>query len=241
VKALILAAGHGTRLGDLTRDRPKAMLPIGEEPLIAHTLRYLALHGFDQVAINLHFLPDLIVDHLGDGHRFGVSITYSREEALLGTAGSVKRLESFFAGEPDFLVIYGDLLIDQDLGQLLRFHRASAAAATLLLHQRPGSNSLVHREGDGRITAFVERPTEEERRHNPHPWVNSGVQVLGPRILQAIPASGACDLPRDVYIPLLARERICGFPLSGYRCAIDSSERLASAQRAFTDGHYRPR
>ncbi len=240
---MILAAGHGTRLGDLTRDRPKPMLPIGEEPLIAHTLRYLARHGYDHIAINLHFRPEIIENHVGDGRQFGVSVTYSHEEALLGTAGSVKRLEPFFRGEPDFLVIYGDLLIDQDLGQLLHFHRASAAAATLLLHQRPGSNSLVRREDDGRITDFLERPSDEQRRRAPHPWVNSGVQILGPRILQAIPAAGACDLPRDIYVPLLSqkRERIYGFPLSGYRCAIDSPERLAAAQSAFAEGRYRVR
>jgi NDP-sugar pyrophosphorylase family protein len=241
MKALILAAGHGTRLGPLTRELPKPLLPVGDEPLIGHTLRYLARHGFDQVAVNLHFLPHMIIDHVGDGRRFGVSVTYSHEEALLGTAGSVKRLQGFFAGESEFLVIYGDLLIDQDLSELLAFHRGTDAAATLLLHQRAGSNSLVRREDDGRITAFIERPTEEQRRQAPHPWVNSGVQLLGPRILQAIPASGACDLPRDVYIPLLARERICGFPLSGYRCAIDSPERLAAAQTAFADGRYRVR
>lgn len=241
MKALVLAAGHGTRLGELTRERPKPMLPVGEEPLIGHTLRYLARHGFDQVAINLHFRPEIIVDYVGDGRRFGVSVTYSHEDALLGTAGSVKRLEPFFVGEPEFLVIYGDLLIDQDLGALLAFHRQSDAIATLLLHQRPGSNSLVRRADDGRITDFIERPTDEQRRQAPHPWVNSGVQILGARILQAIPGSGAHDLPRDVYVPLVGRERIYGFPLSGYRCAIDSPERLTAAQSAFIDGTYRVR
>src|SRR6185295_10171390 len=104
-------------------------------------LRYLAGHGFDQVAINLHFRPDMVRDFVGDGSRFGVRVTWSDEEILLGTAGAVKRLEPFFSDVEDFLVIYGDLLVDQDLDTIVRHHRDVGAAATLLLHQRAGSNS----------------------------------------------------------------------------------------------------
>jgi NDP-sugar pyrophosphorylase family protein len=241
VRALVLSAGLGTRLGDLTRELPKPLLPIGGEPLLGHTLRYLAAHGFDEVAINLHFRPDLVRDYVGDGGRFGVRVTWSHEPTLLGTAGAVKRLEPFFAGEREFLVIYGDLLIDHDLGAMVRRHRDAGAAATLLLHQRPGSNSLVQMDGEGRITGFVERPTDEQRRASPFPWVNSGVQLLGRAVLDEIPAGAPCDLPRDVYVKLFARARIVGCELAGYRCAIDSPSRYAEAQAAFADGRYRRR
>ncbi len=239
MKALVLAAGYGTRLGDLTRDTPKPMLPIGGEPLLAHTLRYLARHGFTEVAVNLHFCPELVREHFGDGSRWGVRLTYSFEPELLGTAGAVKQLETFFAGESAFLVLYGDLLIDQDLAPLLELHRRRDASATLLLHQRPGSNSLVALDADGRIRDFIERPDEATRAAHPHPWVNSGCQLLNSRLLPLIPAGRPSDLPRDLYAPRAAGERFYGLPLTGYRCAIDSPARYAAAEAAFREGRYR--
>ena len=240
MKALVLCAGHGTRLGDLTRDTPKPMLPICGEPLLAYTLRYLTHYGFNQVAINLHFKPEMIMDYFGDGSRFGVVLHYSYEEVLLGTAGAIKKLETFFSDVDDFLVMYGDLLIDQDLTALMNFHRTKQASATLLLHQRAGSNSLVRMNEAQRITGFVERPTKAERQAAPYPWVNSGLQVLNRRMLDYIPAGRPADLPRDVYIPMLEQEPIYGFPLTGYRCAIDSPERYAEAQAAVAKGRYTP-
>jgi NDP-sugar pyrophosphorylase family protein len=239
VKALVLCAGLGTRLGELTRDTPKALLPIGGEPLIAHTLRYLARHGFDRVAINLHYRAGLIRDYVGTGKRFGVEVTYSPEERLLGTAGAVKRLADFWSGEREFLVIYGDLLVDEDLSAMLRLHQARAAGVTLLLHRRAGSNSAVRMNGAGRITAFVERPTGEQQRATPDAWVNSGVQILSPSLLDAIPDDRPSDLPRDVYVPLLTRVAMFGHSLRGFRCAIDSPARYAEAQEAFATGRYR--
>jgi NDP-sugar pyrophosphorylase family protein len=233
-----LCAGLGTRLGALTRETPKPMLPIADEPLLGHTLRHLAHHGFTDIALNLHFMPGLFKSHFGDGAKYGVRIHYSEEEALLGTAGSVKRLAAYLGEEEDFLVLYGDLLLDEDFTAMARAHRAGAAAATLLLHQRAGSNSLVRMDDDNRITAFLERPTEEERARAPYPWVNSGAQMLNRRLLARIP-EGRGDLPRDVYVPLLNEERIFGYPIRGYRCAIDSPERYEEAKRAFTDGRYR--
>ena len=238
MRALVLCAGMGTRLGSLTRDTPKPMLDIGGEPLLAHTLRHLARNGFTDVAVNLHFRPELFRNYFGNGERHGVSIRYSEEEALLGTAGSVKRLEAYLAQESDFLVLYGDLLIDEDFAAMMQSHRASDAAATLVLHQRAGSNRLVRMEDDRRITAFIERPSEEERARSPHPWVNSGAQILNRRMLARI-AEGKGDLPRDVYVPSLRDERIFGYPLTGYRCAIDSPERYEQAKRAVAEGRYR--
>ena len=240
MKALVLCAGYGTRLGDLTKTRPKVMLPISGEPLLAYTLRYLAYFGFDQVAINLHFMPDLIVNRFGDGAEFGIEIHYSYEETLLGTAGAVKRLERYFSDEEDFLVMYGDLLVDQDLSALLAFHHEKNASATLLLHRRVGSNSMVHMDGANRIVHFLERPAEGERRPASHDvWVNSGLQVLNRRMLNAIPPDQSSDLPRDVYTTVLGAKPIYGFPLSGYRCAIDSPQRYAEAQEAVATGQYR--
>ena len=133
-----------------------------------------------------------------------------------------------------------DLLLDTRLAPMVAQHRATGALATLMLHQRAGSNSLVRMDDDRRITGFVERPTEAERAAAPFPWVNSGVQVLHRSVIARIPEGGASDLPRDVYATAVAAgERVYGHPLEGYRCAIDSPARYAEAEAAVREGRCR--
>lgn len=241
MRALVLCAGRGTRLGELTRELPKPLLPIGGVPLVVRMLRHLAAMGFTEVAINLHHRAEALREGVGDGASAGVAVTYSFEPTLLGTAGAVRNLGGFLGGGDDdsFLVLYGDLLLDEDLRPMIAAHRARDATATLLVHRRAGSNSLVALDGDGRVASFLERPDEATRRANPLPWVNSGAQILHRRALSLIPADGPADLPADVYAPLVDRERFYGHPLSGYRCAIDSPARYAAACAAHDDGSCR--
>jgi len=241
MKAIVLCAGYGTRLGDLTRELPKPMLLLNGHPLLAYLLGHLKAQGFDQIAVNLHFLPESIRQWSGDGSRWQLQLTYSHEESLLGTAGGVKKMEEFFQTEEAFLVQYGDVLTDQDFSALVRFHRERNALATLLVHQRAKSNSVVSLAPNGRVTCFLERPTEEARQALQSPWVNSGICVCSPEILDLIPAGRACDLPRYVFTGLVATGRLYGFPLSGYRCAIDSPDRLAEARAALAAGRCRIR
>jgi NDP-sugar pyrophosphorylase family protein len=236
MKAMVLCAGYGTRLGELTREVPKPMLPVEGHPLLAYILGNLKRHGFDQFAINLHFKPEAIQNYFGDGTAQGMQFKYVYEPALLGTAGGLKNCEAFFRSEPAFLVHYGDIITDQDFSAMLRFHNERRALATLLLHQRARSNSVVTLGPDGQLTGFLERPTDEARRGETSPWVNSGICICHPEILDAIPPQTACDLPRDIFIKLVGTGRLYGFPLSGHRWAIDSPERLAQAQTALRDG-----
>jgi NDP-sugar pyrophosphorylase family protein len=236
MKAMVLCAGYGTRLGELTREIPKPLLPLNDRPMLAYLLTHLKQQGFDQIVINLHFKPELIQDHFGDGSRLGVKLTYSHETNLLGTAGGVKNVEAFFRNEPAFLVQYGDIITDQDFKAMMQFHRGRSALATLLVHHRQKSNSVVTLDDEQRITNFLERPTNEARQGQASPWVNSGVCICGPEILDHIPPGKTCDLPRDVFPKLVATQRLFGFPLTGYRCAVDSPERLAEARAALTEG-----
>lgn len=228
MKAMILAAGLGTRLGNLTESIPKPMLDINGKPLLEYNIRNLVKCGFDEIIINLHFYPDKITDFASDGKKFGARIEYSYEPELLGTAGGVKNAEYFFNNEP-FLVIYGDLLVNQDLSLLMRFHEKNNALATLILHQRKGSNSLVKLESNGEISGFLERPTEEERKRYLFPWVNSGIQILNKSVLKDLIKGEFADLPKNVYPKLLGEGRLFGLPLSGDRVAIDSPERYRLA------------
>ena len=237
MKAIVLAAGLGTRLGGLTRDTPKPMLDAGGRPILDLILGHLASCGFTDVVINLHFRPEIIRSHIGDGSRFGLRVAYSPEPSLLGTAGALRAAAGLLRGGP-FLVQYGDVVTDMDLGALLRRHREGEALATLVLHRRAGSNSAVRLEADGRITAFLERPTEEERRGIEAPWVNSGLCACSPGILDRIP-EGPADLPRDVFVPLASEGLLRGVPLEGYRCAVDSPARLEELRAALREGRIR--
>jgi mannose-1-phosphate guanylyltransferase/phosphomannomutase len=239
MKAMVLCAGYGTRLGTLTKEVPKPMLSLLDAPLLAYLLSHLKSQGFCDIVVNLHFRPEVIRDWFGDGLRWQIRLTYSYEETLLGTAGGVKKMESFFQREEAFLVQYGDVLTDQDFTALLRLHREHNALATLLVHRRARSNSVVALDSSGRIVGFLERPSDEDRRGVDSPWVNSGVCMCSPEIFNYIPANQACDLPRDIFSRLVATGRLYGFPLSGYRCAIDSSVRLEEARMALAQGHCR--
>jgi len=214
---------------------PKPMLLLQERPLLEYIIRNLASHGFDQIAINLHFLPEVILDYFGDGSRWNVSITYSYEPELLGTAGGVKKMQHFLEEGDAFLVHYGDIITDQNLTSMLEYHIDKAALSTLLLHQRKNSNSIVSINEEGRITGFIERPNDRERNNIDSLWVNSGIYICDPEFLSLIPTGIANDLPRDIFAKNLKECCLYGFPLTGYRCAIDSPQRLDDAISALKE------
>jgi mannose-1-phosphate guanylyltransferase/phosphomannomutase len=239
MKALVLCAGYGSRLGALTREVPKPMLALGERPLLEYLLCHLARHAFREIAVNLHFMPEVIRDYFGDGSRCGVRLSYSYEPELLGTAGGVKNVAGFLADEGAFLVQYGDVVTSQDFTAMLRFHQERRALATLLVHCRRASNSAVSMDADGRIVGFLERPNEAQRAAVRSTWAFSGVTICDPDLLGEIPPQTSCDLPRDIFTRLTPTGRLFAFPLTGRRCAVDSSERLAEARAAVRQGHFR--
>jgi mannose-1-phosphate guanylyltransferase/phosphomannomutase len=230
---MVLSAGYGSRMAELTREIPKPMLDLNGRPILEWILTHLGASGFKEVAVNLHFHPELIRAHFGGGEKMGLALAYSEEPVLLGTAGGVKKMESFLRPSDPFLVHYGDVVTDQDFSAMLKFHREKSALATLLLHQRAASNSIITLDQENRVVGFLERPGDEARRAATSPWVNSGVCLCHPDILDSIPAARPCDLPRDIFPRLLGGDRIFGFPLTGRRCAIDSPERLAQARQLF--------
>lgn len=236
MKAMILSAGLGTRLGDLTQETPKGMLPIDGYPILAWVVANLRRQGVLELAMNLHYFPEVIADYFGDGDRFGARISYSREAELQGTAGGVREARPILEGDSEILVHYGDIVTDQDVQAMLEQHRANKALATLLLHERNKSNSMVALDDSRRITGFLERPSEEERAQLTSTWVNSGICICSQEIFEHIPPAGLADLPRDVFIKLVDTGRLYGFPLTGFRCAIDSPARLEATRGAAAEG-----
>ncbi len=233
MNAMILAAGKGTRLYPLTVTLPKPMVPVAGNPVIEHIVRWLCHHGIRRIAINLHYLPESVRDHFGDGSRYGVDLFYSEEPELLGTSGGVKQIESFF--EDPFVIVYGDVLADFDLGALVAHHRTRPGPphATLTLDHRPDAAQcgVVDLAADGRIARFVEKPRPEDIRS---PWVNSGIMVIDRALLDEIPAGRFSDFGREVFPAWLA----AGVPLWGWKMPDDAylidmgtPEKYAQAER----------
>ncbi len=214
MKAMILAAGEGTRLRPLTATVPKPMIPIVGRPLLAWTLDWLAAQGVTEAAINLYHRPQAIPDFFGDEYA-GIRLHYFFEDALRGTAGGVKGAQAILADAP-FFVIYGDNLIHADLGKLADFHASHAGLATVALfhHPNPSAAGIVATEKSGRITRFVEKPPPDQIFAD---TANAGVYVLDPAVFEAIPAEGPSDFGRDIFPALLAQgEVLYGVLLGGY-------------------------
>jgi NDP-sugar pyrophosphorylase family protein len=226
---MILCAGYGKRLGDLSKDLPKPMLPLGGKPILEHTISHLAGLGVNNIVINLHYLPDVITDYFRDGTKCGVHIHYSYEDTPVGTAGAVKKAEALLRKYDNFLVLYGDIVCNQDYRNLLSFHASNKnAMGTIILHERNKSNSIVEMDVNNRITRFIERPETDvpDKKQN---WVNSGLYCFSNSIIDRIPAGKLIDFPRHIFPGLVDEGLLYGFPLQGYRCAIDSQERYQMA------------
>jgi NDP-sugar pyrophosphorylase family protein len=208
-KAMILAAGEGTRLIPLTLETPKVLLPVAGVPLIYYTLTWLRSHGIGEVCINLHHLGNRIKELLGDGSRFKVKIHYSIEESLLGTAGGVKKVEHFF--DTTFVVVYGDVLTDFNLSAMTDFHHRKKAIATLAVTRvsNPWETGIVEMKKGGRIISCIEKPPKGDKVGD---MANGGVYVLERQALDFIPNQGYCDFAYDVF-PKLIR---ANFSVYGY-------------------------
>jgi len=133
MKAMILAAGFGTRLRPLTEIKPKALMPVANKPILARNIEYLISHGITEIIVNAHHHSNLLVNYLKDGSSFGISVEVKVEPEILGTGGGIKNVEGFWDKEP-FLVINSDILTDIDLAAVYRVHQTSGALVTLVLH-----------------------------------------------------------------------------------------------------------
>lgn len=230
-KAAILAAGEGTRLRPLTLETPKALLPIGGRPLIAHTINWLQRHSVSRIMVNLHHRGDMIRDFLGDGSHFGVQVEYSYEETLLGTAGALKKMEDFF--DSTMFVVYGDVLTNFDLTDMIRYHRQMDSVATLALvvSETPWQVGMVRTNSNGRVTEFVEKPARGTAVGN---LANGGVYLLEPGVLRHIPDQTFSDFGHDIF-PEMIRSWLPVFgyalPKTAYLIDIGTSEKYAQANR----------
>lgn len=229
MKAMILAAGLGTRLRPITNTIPKPLLPVGGTPLIVWNLRLLRHHGIRDIIINLHHLGDLIEKALGDGSTMGMRISYSHEPTILGTGGGLKQAESFFEGEP-FLVVNGDTLCELDVGALCRFHRQENPLATMVVRDDPEVDRWGRLElnAQQRIVRINGRGCGDDG-----PVIKrmfAGVHIVHPRLLRTLPAGRESSII-DAYVREIEQgERVFGYALHGYWSDVGTPERYAEAE-----------
>ncbi len=233
-KAMILAAGLGTRLRPLTNTTPKALIQLQGHPLIAYSLRLLKKFGIQEVLINLHHLGELIEKELGNGRKFGMKITYSWEPHVLGTGGGLKKAEPFFEGKP-FLLMNSDILIDLNLKELLQFHRRKKSLATMVVRPKEADSSFtpIQLDRSNRVLAIGDEPVKKQA----HEVMFTGLQILEPAFLKYIPSDQEACLIRNGYNPALKNsEKIYGMPYEGYWNDIGTLDRYRQAELDLSSG-----
>ena len=216
MKAMILAAGKGTRVQPITHVIPKPMIPILQKPVMEFLLELLKEHGFTEVMVNVSHLAEEIENYFRDGQRFGVEIAYSFEGSIqdgeligdaLGSAGGLKKIQDFQTFFDDtFVVLCGDALIDLDLTEAVKRHRAKGALASLVTKTVPkdqvSSYGVVVSDDDGKIQAFQEKPNVEEALSD---TINTGIYLFEPEIFDHIPSGTSFDIGADLF-PALVKQ-----------------------------------
>ncbi len=217
MKAMILAAGKGTRVRPITHTIPKPMIPILQKPVMEFLLELLRQHGFDQIMVNVSHLAEEIESYFRDGQRFGVQIAYSFEGSIIdgrlvgeaiGSAGGLRRIQDFNPFFDDtFVVLCGDALIDLDLTAAVKMHREKGAIATIVTKsvdkELVSSYGVVVTDEDGKIKAFQEKPSVEEALST---QINTGIYIFEPEIIDYIPPNQEYDLGSDLFPQLVAKD-----------------------------------
>ncbi len=209
MRAMVLAAGLGTRLRPITRAMPKPMVPVVNRPVMEHSARLLARHGFSEVIANLHWFPEAIEGHFGDGSRFGIDLTYRHEESLLGTAGGVRNVADFLGDS--FLVVAGDALTDIDFAAMREFHDSHQGLATLATKRVAETDQygVVIAGPDGRIQGFQEKPDPAEALSD---LANTCIYMFRSEVFDFFPAPGASRAAEPDDVPEFADWAMDVFP-----------------------------
>ena len=217
MKAMILAAGKGTRVRPITYTIPKPLIPILQKPVMEFLLDLLKQHGFDQIMVNVSHLADRIEGYFCDGQRFGVDIGYSFEGKIidgnlvgeaLGSAGGLKKIQDFNAFFDDtFIVLCGDALIDLDLTAAVKWHREKGAIATIITKSVPKedvpSYGVVVTDDDGKVKSFQEKPAVEEALSTN---INTGIYIFEPEIFDYIPSQQEFDIGGELFPKLVEKD-----------------------------------
>jgi NDP-sugar pyrophosphorylase family protein len=234
-RAMVLAAGRGTRLAPLTDRLPKPLMPVAGRPMLAHILDCLRVGGIDEVVINLHHLGHLIEEAIGDGSAFGLRVRYSWEPKILDTGGGIRRAEPFLAGEP-FVVVNGDSLLELPLRTLFAYHEERGGIVTMVVRPSPDAEQwgLIELDADDRVRRVVGQP-DEVPAGSLRPFMFPGMQVFEPDVFDWMDPGIAYSVIRETYPRLLRAGRpVYGFVTRARWLTIDTPAELAAAGEALS-------
>ncbi|GAA5171244.1 NDP-sugar synthase [Viridibacterium curvum] len=217
-KAMILAAGQGTRVRPLTKDIPKPMIPILGKPVMEYLIEHLARHGVKQIMVNVAFMHRKIEEYFGDGHRWGVEIGYSYEGVCehgdmlpkpIGSAGGMKHIQDnsgFF--DETTIVLCGDAIIDLDITAALAEHKAKGALASVVALDVPREEvknyGIVVSDKEGKIISFQEKPSPEEAKST---LASTGIYIFEPAVLDLVPSGKVYDIGSELFPSLVKLEK----------------------------------
>lgn len=238
MKAMLLAAGFGTRLRPLTDRLPKCMVPVAGKPVLQWNIEWLRSQGVVELVVNLHYHPEVVTGFFGDGSSFGVHLEYSYEPELLGTAGALWGARDFLSG-PRFWVLYADNLVNCSLERMESLHRTQNATLTMGLFWREdvSASGVVRLDNQGRIVEFKEKPAAHEVISH---WVNAGIFLCEARVHNFIPPQQTSDFGHNILpVMLAAGEQMYGYPLGPGESLhwIDTLEDLTRTESVLLSGY----
>ena len=222
MKAFILAAGLGTRLKDLTKDLPKPLLKVRGKSLIEWNILKLKRAGFEHIIINTHYLGDLIEDHIGNGEKFNLKISYSREEEILGTGGALIKAKDLI-GTDTFLILSGDLWTDYPFSRLINYD-SKKKAHLILLKKGKEKEADMNLKND---YIFVDKNSKE--------LTYSGIGLINPKIYEGIKLD-QLQLWKDLLLPFASEQEISGEVYNGLALNINLKKDLEELDVAISEG-----
>ena len=228
-----MAGGKGTRLASLNAEIPKPMFPILDKPLLEYQIESLKKSGITRITLVVGHLKEIIMEYFGDGKKHGVTIDYLEEERPLGTAGALYYLKK---ESEDFVLLFGDLILDIDFSRFLRFHQMHEALITLFAHPNahPYDSDLIITDGDAKVKEILSK--KKERDFYYHNLVNAGVYCVHPKALERITAPEKTDLERDLIAGLIGKDKVYAYRSTEYVKDMGTPDRLKAVTADMLNG-----
>lgn len=233
-KAVILAGGKGTRLKEVSETIPKPMMPVVGKPLVEYQIDLCKKYGIQEVVFIVNHLKQSIIDYFGNGDKWDINISYYHEEKPLGTVGGIKEIEPELT--EDFLVLYGDVLMDMDLQRLFSFHQIKNADATLVVHpnDHPYDSDLLEANDSDKVVAFHSKPLPEGKQF--HNLVNAAAYIFKPTVLAYLEKGIKADFGKDIFPKLITKLNVYAYNTSEYLKDMGTPDRLKKVEKDILSG-----
>ncbi len=228
-----MAGGKGTRLASISKEIPKPMFPICGKPIIEYQIDSLVRSGITTVTLIVGFQKEIIISYFGDGSRFGVKINYIEEKEPLGTAGSLYYLKS---EQEDFILLFGDLILDVDFNRFMEYHRRNDALITLYCHpnSHPYDSDVIQINKNNKVIGILSKKLE--RKDYYCNFVNAGVYCINPRVLDALLAPTKIDLEKSIVVEQIKKGNVYAYKSTEYVKDMGTPARLISVEKDIVNG-----